>query len=256
MLVVVAMAALAATVYTLVAAFGYYAISVGGERLSVADLSTRAVALGTLFLGTTTALLTLATRAAVAETRDEARTEHSMARAHLDLAFDQALPVLWAEDLHYVRVMVVNRGPAMARHMVVTLERIEPHNPMLQAQYPVPNSVPRNGVNVLPSQLEWKGHDIRRDVECDVNPESREYFDLLRYDWEGNSPWAVFWIREWREAFGLGSDFIGGQPRSPLVMNTEYILTISASAENADRVERRFRFRAVPNEPHFDFSAV
>ncbi len=249
--------ALGVTGYALGGAFGYYSVIVGSP-LKVGDLSSLAVAGGTLFLGAATALLTLSTRAAAAETRDEARDARAAARARLDITFDKALPVLWAADVSYVRVMVENRGPAIAHHVVVTLERIEPHNPILQAQYQVFNGPLRNGINVLPSRLIWKGHDHKRHLEvvCDINPQSRDYFDVLRYAWQDNSAWAVFWIHEWREAFGLGSDFEGDQPPSPLVLNTEYAFRISASAANADRVERTFRFEAVANEPHFDFQTA
>lgn len=259
LLVLVAMLALVVTVYSLSRAFGYSTVIVGSwSQLTVGDLASLAVAGGTLFLGAATALLTLSTRAAAAETRDEARVAREMARARLDITFDKALPVLWDADVEYVRVMVVNNGPAMAHHVVVTLERTEPNNPMLNAQYQVPNGPLRNGINVLPSKLVWKGHDHRRDFEdvCDLNPQSRDYFDVLRYSWQGNSPWAVFWIHEWREAFGLGGNFEGVQPQSPLILNTAYALHISATAANAARVERVFTFRAVATVPHFDFLAT
>lgn len=254
LLVSVATLALVVTVYALGGAFGYYPVIVG-SRLTVADLSSLAVAGGTLFLGAATALLTLSTRAAAAETLDEARADRAAARALLDITFDEDLPVLWATDVGYVRVMVVNQGPAMAHHVVVTLERIEPRNPMLDAQYQVPNGPLRNGTYVLPSRLQWKGFDNRRflEVVCDLNPQCREYFDVLDCAWQDNVPRALFWITEWREAFELGFDFAGNQPPSPLVLNTEYSLHISASAANADRVERVFRFKAVATVPHFNF---
>lgn len=256
-LLLTASAAVIATIYLLGAAFGYYQVVVG-KPLPIGDLASMSVAGGTLFLGATTALLTLATRGAIAETRDEARAARQAARALLDIGFSKDEPVLWATDISYVRVMVVNRGPAMAEHVVVTLERVEPNNPMLQAKYKVPNGPLQNGRNVLPSGLYWKGHDYSRGHElvCNINSQAREYFDVLAHKWENNSPWAFFWVHEWREAFGLGSDWDGQQPGSPLTMNTEYTLAISASAANADRVERLFRFRAVANEPHFDFWVV
>ena len=256
LLVLVVMLSLGVAAYSLGGAFGYYAVIVRSP-LTVGDLSSLAVAGGTLFLGAATALLTLSTRAAAAETRDDARVARETTRARMDIIFDRALPVLWSADVEYVRVMVVNHGPAMAHHVVVTLEWIEPNNPLLNAQYQVPNGPLRNGINVLPSKLVWKGHDHRRDFEdvCDLNPQSRDYFDVLRYSWQGNSPWAVFWLHEWREAFGLGAEFEGAQPQSPLVLNTAYALHISATAANADRVERVFTFRAVATVPHFDFLA-
>ena len=257
LLVLVAGLALGVTVYALGGAFGYYRV-IAGSPSTVGDLSSVAVAGGTLFLGAATALLTLSTRAAAAETRDDARVARETARARLDIIFDKAQPALWAADLEHVRVMVVNNGPAMAHHVVVTLEGIDPNHPMLNAQYQVPNGPLSNGVNILPSRLVWKGHDHRRDFEdvCDLNPHSRDNFDVLRYSWQGNSPWAVFWIHEWREAVGLGAKFEGSQPPSPLVLNTTYTLHISATAANADRVERVFSFRASATMPHFDFLAT
>jgi hypothetical protein len=254
MLVVVAALALAVTAYALGGAFGFYSVIVGSP-LSVADLASLAVAGGTLFLGVATALLTLSTRAAAAETRDEARAARIAARAVLSITFDKKLPVLWSTDVGYVRVMVVNEGPAMAQHVVVTLERIEPRNPMLDARYQVPNGPLINGTQVFPSTLQWKGHDKRRNLEvvCDVNPQSREYFDVLDWVWQDNSPWVLFWIDEWREAFEMAFNFDGKQPPSPLDLNTEYTLFISASAANADRIERVFKLKAFASEPHFDF---
>jgi hypothetical protein len=254
-LLVTAAGAMVVTVYLLGAAFGYYQVVVG-KALTIGDLASLSVAGGTLFLGATTAMLTLATRDAVGETRDEARAARQAARASLDIRFDMALPVLWAYDIRYVRVMVTNSGPAMAEHVVVMLENIEPDNPMLQGQYKVPNGPLRNGVNVLPSGLYWKGRDYSRTTEliCNINPGAREYFDVLAHGWDDNAPWIVVWIHEWREAFGLGSDWPGEQPRSPLVMNKTYTLHISASGSNADRVERKFTLKASPNEPHFAFA--
>jgi hypothetical protein len=241
------------TVLSLAGAYGVPIVFV--EPKNSATFTNLAVASGTLFLGTTTALLVFATQAAAVQTRDEARAARRAARASLDIKFDKEQSVMWASDISYVRVMVVNDGPAMAEHVVVTLERIEPNNPMLQAQYQVPNGPLENGRNVLPSGLYWKGHDYSREHElvCNINPQTREYFDVLAHKWENNSPWVVFWIHEWREAFGLGSKWEGNQPSSPLVMNTEYTIHISASAANADRIERRFKFRGVPNQTHFDF---
>lgn len=254
LLVLVATLALAVTAYALGGAFGLYPVVVG-SALTVADLASLAVAGGTLFLGAATALLTLSTRAAAAETRDEARAERAEARARLDITFDKVSPVLWSSDVGYVRVMVVNEGPAMAHHVVVTLEKIEPRNPMLDAEYQVPNGPLRSGIYVLPSRLEWKGHDYRQFLEgvCDVNPQAHEYFDVLDCVWQNNSPWVLLWITEWRDAFELGFDFTGKQPPSPLVTNNEYLLHISASAANADRVERVFKLKAVTTEPHFEF---
>jgi hypothetical protein len=79
LLVLVAALALAVTVYALGGAFGKYSVTVGGTLLKVGDLSSLAVAGGTLFLGAATALLTLSTRAAAAETRDEARVARAAA---------------------------------------------------------------------------------------------------------------------------------------------------------------------------------
>ncbi len=160
LLVLVAALALVVTVYVLGGAFGLYSVVVGGSALPVADLSSLAVAGGTLFLGTATALLTLSTRAAAAETRDEARLEREAGRARLDITFDKDSPVLWATGVGYARVMVVNNGEAMAHHVVVALETIELHNPMLDAQFQVPNGPLRNGNHVLPSKLQWKGMTI------------------------------------------------------------------------------------------------
>ncbi len=100
-----------------------------------------------------------------------------------------------------------------------------------------------------------EGHDNRRfyELECNINPQAREFFDVLDFVWHDNCPQALFWIDEWREAFELGFDFQGSQPPSPLVLSTDYSLCISASAANADRIERVFKVRAVATEPHFDF---
>lgn len=255
--VVIATVALYFTLFSLGAAFGYYTIAFSPPK-QLAEFSSLAVASGTLFLGATTVLLTFVTATAVRETRDEARIARRLARASLDIRFSKDEPVLWAADISYVRVMVVNDGPAMAEHVLVTLERIEPNNPMLQAQHQVPNGPLEPGRNVLPSGLYWKGHDYSREQElvCNINPRAREYFDVLAHKWENNSPLVFFWIHEWREAFGLGSDSKENQPGSPITMNVEYTLVISASAANADRVERQFRFRGVPTQPHFDFWAV
>jgi hypothetical protein len=213
LLLLVAALALALTVYVLGGAFGYYSVVVG-SRLTVGDLSSLAVAGGTLFLGTATALLTLSTRDAAAETRDEARSEREAARAVLEVTFDQSQPVLWSSDIGYVRVMVVNRGQAMAHHVVVMLEKIEPRNPMLDAEYVDPHGPVRHGDYVLPSRLQWKGHDYRRlyDLVCDINPQAHEYFDVLDCEWHDDSARAFFWIDEWRDAFGLGFEFDGKQP--------------------------------------------
>ena len=254
LLVLVAALALAVTVFTLGGAFGFYTLTIGNP-LTLGDMSSIAVAGGTLFLGAATALLTLSTRTAAAEARDEARANRAAARALLDITFDKNLPTLWSTDVGFARVTVVNQGQAMARHVVVTLERIEPRNPMLDARYQVPNGQLRNGTHVLPSTLQWKGHDKRRNLEvvCDLNPQAREYFDVFDWVWQNNSPWVLFWIDEWREAFDLSFNFDGKQPPSPLGLDTEYSLYISASAANADRVERVFRLKAVASEPHFDF---
>jgi len=254
LLVFVATFALGVTLFALGGAFGFYAWVIG-TPLSLADMSSIAVAGGTLFLGAATALLTLSTRTAAAEARDEARVNRAAGRALLDLSFDKDVPTLWSTDVGFARVMVVNQGPAMAQHVVVTLEGIEPHNPMLAARYQVPNGPVRSGTHVLPSTLQWKGHDKRRNLEvvCDVNPRAREYFDVLDWVWRDNLPWVLFWIDEWREAFELGFNFDGKQPPSPLALDTEYSLHISASASNADRVERVFKLKAVASEPHFDF---
>lgn len=257
-LVLAAAIALGTAIYALGGAFGHYSVVVVGSPLTVGDLSSIAVAGGTLFLGVATVMLTLATRAAAAETRDEARAGRAAARALMEITFDQNLPVLWSPDVGYVRVMVVNQGPAMAQHVVVTLERIEPHNPMLDAQYQVSNGPLRKGTHVFPSTLQWKGHDKRRNLEviCDINPQAREYFDVVDCVWQNDAPWALFWIDEWRDAFELAFNFEGKQPPSPLVLDTEYAFHISASAANADRVERVFILKAGADVPHFDFRAA
>jgi len=254
LLVLVAAFALALTLFALGGAFGFYPVVIGSE-FTVADMASITVARGTLFLGAATALLTLSTRTAAAEARDDAQASRAAERALLDITFDKNLPANWSTDVGFARVTVVNHGPAMAQHVVVTLERIEPHNPMLDAKYKVPNGPFRSGTQVLPSSLQWKGHDKKRNLEivCDVNPQAREYFDVLDCVWQDSLPWALFWVDEWREAFDLDFNFEGKQPPSPLVLNTEYSLHISASASNADRIERVFTLKSVATEPHFDF---
>ncbi len=254
LLVVVAAFALGLTLFALGGAFGFYPLVIG-PQFTVGDMASITVAGGTLFLGAATALLTLSTRIAAAEARDEAEASRAADRALLDITFDKNSPANWSTDVGFARVTVFNQGPAMAQHVVVTLERIEPHNPMLDAQYKVSDGSLRSGAHVLPSSLQWKGHDKKRNLEivCDVNPQAREYFDVLDCAWQDSSPWALFWIDEWREAFDLGFNFEGKQPPSPLVLNTEYSLHISASASNADRIERVFTLKTVETEPHFDF---
>ena len=256
LLVLVAAFALALTLFTLGGAFGFYSLLIG-SKFTVADMVSITVAGGTLFLGAATALLTLSTRTAAAEARDEAQASRAADRALLDITFDKNLSANWSTDVGFARVTVVNQGPAMARHVVVTLERIEPHNPMLDAEYKVPNGSPRSGTNVLPSSLQWKGHDKKRNLEvvCDVNPQAREYFDVLDCVWLDSAPWALFWIDEWREAFDLGFNFEGRQPPSPLALDAEYSLHISATASNAERIERVFMLKGVATEPHFDFQS-
>ncbi|TMD33590.1 MAG: hypothetical protein E6I95_08525 [Chloroflexi bacterium] len=45
------------------------------------------------------------------------------------------------------------------------------------------------GSHVHPSTIQWKGHDKRRNLEvvCDVNPQAREYFDVMDHGGTGSS---------------------------------------------------------------------
>jgi hypothetical protein len=72
-------------------------------------------------------------------------------------------------------VAVANQGPATAQHVIVTLETIEPQNPMLDARYQVPDGPLSKGSHVLPSTLQWKGHDKRRNLEVAACPEHRVF---------------------------------------------------------------------------------
>ena len=91
LLVLVAAFALALTLFALGGAFGFYRLVIGSE-FTVADMASITVAGGTLFLGAATALLTLSTRTAAAEARDDAQASRAAERALLDITFDKNLP--------------------------------------------------------------------------------------------------------------------------------------------------------------------
>ncbi len=193
--------------------------------------------------------------AATRRLAQQGEEERRLRRAHLDVIFDPAQPALWWEERQWVRVMATNSGPAMAGSVVVTLDRIEPadQNPMIAVR-----NGPRTGINVLPSLLDRKGVTQQREnpLRCDINPQSREYFDVLVYRMSTGFPEVAFKIAEKDAlAFQLGMQNVD-DVWCPLVWEVEYALHIRATAANAEPVERIFRCKATRAKPWFKFWAV
>lgn len=125
----------------------------------------------------------LANTALASATRQLAQqgdAERLLRRAHLDVIFDPAQPALWWEGRQWVRVMATNTGPAMAGNVVMMLEKIEPAD---QSPIVMVRNGNRRGLNVLPTLLDRKGvtQPRERPLRCDINPQSREYYDVLVY---------------------------------------------------------------------------
>src|SRR2546429_369748 len=93
---------------------------------------------------------------------EQGEKDRANQRAHLRVVFDQSKPELWWKEKQWIRVMVENTGPAMARNVIASLERIEPQaeSPMLES----PTLGGIKGVNVLPSPLSWKGRREEEDA--------------------------------------------------------------------------------------------
>jgi hypothetical protein len=200
----------------------------------------------------------LANAALASATRQLARqgeAERLLRRAHLDVIFDPAQPALWWEERQWVRVMATNDGPAIAANVVVTLEKIEPanQNPMLAVK-----NGNRKGINVLPSLLDRKGLTTQQrehPFRCYINPQSREYFDVLVYHLADTTgfPEVAFHIAEKDAlAYQLGIQGVDNV-WCPLVWEVEYALHVRATAANADPVEHVFKFKATRAAPWFRF---
>ena len=219
--------------------------------------STQALAGATLMLVSFGIFAWLANTTLASATRQLAQqgdAERLLRRAHLDVIFDAAQPALWWEERQWVRVMATNSGPAMAGNVVVTLDRIEPanQNPMLAV-----TNGNRKGIDVLPSLLDRKGVTGQREfpLRCDINPQSREYFDMLVYHLSDVTgfPEVAFHIAEKDAlAYQLGMQGVANV-WCPLVWEVEYALHIRATAANADPVERVFKFKATRAKPWFRF---
>jgi hypothetical protein len=177
-------------------------------------------------------------------------------RAELTLVYDETMPMLRWDDLSYIRVMVENKGPAMAENVVVTLERIEPatENPMLHVTIGG-----TKGINVLPSSLVRKG---KRDPfeRCNINPKSRAYFDVIVWQMpHAANPdiTAAFQIEEADALHAHLGTPKGSGPLCPLVWEKEYDLHITAAAANAEPVSGVFKMQATRGgSQHFRFSQV
>lgn len=224
-------------------------VKIADQTEVLAGATLTLVAVG-IFAWLANANLASATRQLAQQGEEERR----LRRAHLDVVFDPAQPALWWKERQWVRVMATNSGPAMAGNVVVTLDRIEPanENPMVRV-----TNGERTGINVLPSLLDRKGVTQQRElpVRCDINPQSREYFDVLVYHESDttHSPEVAFHIAE-KDAFAyqLGMQ---GVPNvwCPIVREREYALHIRATAANADPVERVFKFKATGAADLFEF---
>lgn len=170
---------------------------------------------------------------------EQSEKDRAERRAALELRFENRFPMWWPEQ-NWVRVEVANTGPAMAGNVTVILEEIRPVNPMSSrgAEH-----------NVLPSRLGWKGH---KEDHCDINPASREYFDVLKF-----LPAAE---RDGHAQIGFTThesmDVLGGTIAIyDLRHNYEYVLTIVATAANAAPMKRPFTMRTNANGTALTFEA-
>jgi hypothetical protein len=160
-------------------------------------------------------------------------------RAKLELRFEKRFPMWWPAQ-NWVRVEVANSGPAMAANVTVILEEIRPVNPMES----------RGGEhNVLPSRLGWKGHEADH---CDINPASREYFDVLKFipATEPDKQAQVGFTTH--ESMDLVA---GSMAVYDMRHNYEYLLVIVATAANAQPVRMPFVMKTDANGSVLSFEA-
>lgn len=179
--------------------------------------------------------------AATKQLAQQGEEERKARLATLDLVFDEANPALWWEPRRWVRVMVTNAGPAPATNVVTVLERIDPGyaNPLLRP--PAGSEIP--GINVLPSRLVRKAA-IYLPKRCDINLNDREYFDVLSFNRDEDKAFVAFQIAEQGEL----SNVVLVAPDHmwfPIQWQLEYQLLIRVTANNAEPVERIFKFQAV-----------
>jgi hypothetical protein len=172
---------------------------------------------------------------------EQGEEDRKARRASLDIIFDEANPALWWEDRRWIRTMVTNAGPAPAINVVTVLERIDPGyaNPLLSP----PRGSGAPALNVLPSRLVRKAEGYL-PPRCDINFKDREYFDVLTFIRTEERAFVAFQIAEQAE-LAAHHQIPRDQMWFPIQWVQEYHLLIRVTANNAEPVERVFKFRAV-----------